>query len=203
MIIIDDFEQLSPEWFAEHAGKPGAASFDKIITTTGAPSKQREKLLYKLAGETLIGYMENGYTSYAMQTGIEREDAARSLYELINNVEVRTVAMCYATEQRDFLCSPDGLIEPDGLLEIKCPQIHTHIEYLLKGKLPTEYFQQVQGSLLVTGRKWLDFISYYPGLDPFTIRVYPDEKFITALHNELTKFCADLKTIIQKLGGKK
>ena len=109
------------------------------------------------------------------------------------------VGLCYLDEHRNFSCSPDGLVGEDGGLEIKCPLIHTHVEYLLDGKLPTKYVQQVQGSMLISGRKWWDFMSYYPGLKPLVVRVERDEKFIAKLKDELNKFCFELKAIVQKL----
>ena len=60
--------------------------------------------------------------------------------------------------------SPDGLIGDDGLLEIKCPNPATHIDYLRLpvGECPKAYFWQVQGQMLATGRAWCDFVSYHP-----------------------------------------
>ena len=194
-----DVEQLSEEWFAARCGIPTGSNFDKIVTSRGAPSTQSKQYMYKLAGETIIGIKEETYQNAAMQRGIEIEPEARGLYELMNDVEVDLVGLCYPDEHRDFSCSPDGLVGEEGGLEIKCPLIHTHVEYLLNGKLPTKYVQQVQGSMLISGRKWWDFMSYYPGLKPLVVRVERDEKFIAKLKSELDKFCNELKAVVQKL----
>ena len=50
-----------------------------------------------------------------------------------------------------------------------------------------DYLAQVHGSLIVTGRKWWDFMSYAPGLEPLRIRVVPD-KYTQELAEELEKF---------------
>lgn len=133
-----------------------------------------------------------------MQRGKEMESEARSLYELITSVSVQQVGFCL-NETPSCGASPDGLIEEEGSLEIKCPTIAVHVGYLLENILPVDYFQQTQGQLLVTGRRWVDFLSYYPGLKPFLIRVERNEKFIEALKAELIKFCAELEEISYKI----
>ena len=198
MIRIDT-TQGSPEWFAEKAGKPGASSFDKIITTTGQPSKQAQGYLYQLAAEAITGQVEQGYQSSAMTQGIEREAESRTLYELINGVEVQQVGFVYADEQKMYGCSPDGIVNDEWGLELKNVLPKTQVAYLLNGGLPSDYFCQVQGSLLVTGFDRWDFFTYSPGLDPFQLSVERDEKFIAKLKEQLEKFCFELAMIVKKL----
>ena len=197
-MIIVDCVQMEEEWFLEKTGKPGASSFDKIITTKGEPSKSAKNYLYQLAGETIVGLKTETYQNAIMQRGIELEPLARSLFEMIYDVEVKQVGLCYPDEQKKYLCSPDGLLEDSGL-EIKCPLIHTHVSYLLGGKLPTDYFQQVQGSMAVTGFSYWYFMSYYPGMAPFIIKVDRDEEFIAKLKAELDSFCLELALTVKKL----
>lgn len=203
-MIIETFEQGSPEWFAARAGRPTASNFDKIITTKGEPSKQRQQYLYQLAGEAITGTPEATYSNSHMERGILLESEARAFYEFMTGNQVQQVGMCYQNEDKLFACSPDGLVGEIGGLEIKCPQMSTHIKYLLAGKLPTEYFQQVHGSIFVTGRAWWDFVSYYPGLPPVVVRVERDAEFCKLLEFALNDFCELLdgvkKTII-KMGN--
>lgn len=191
-------EQNSPEWYAARCGIPSASSFDKIVTTTGMPSKQREKYLYQLAGEVISGKSEESFQSAAMIRGHEMEQEARQFYELTNGCEIKQVGFCIADEVR-VGCSPDGLVIEDGGLEIKNPLMATHVSYLLDGILPTEYYTQVQGNLLVTGRAWWDFISYSRGLKSLVVRVEPDKVFHQALAYQLRIFCNELETIVQKI----
>jgi len=197
-MIIVDCEQMSEQWFSEKAGKPSASNFDKIITTKGEPSKQAKKYLYQLAGESITGIKTEGYQNAAMLRGIELEPQARSLFEMIHDVEVKQVGLCYPDEQKKYLSSPDGLLDNAGL-EIKCPEIHTHVSYLIEGKLPTDYFQQVQGGMAVTGLPFWHFMSYYPGLPPFIIKVERDDAFISKLKAELDKFCYELVITVKRL----
>lgn len=198
-MIVLEMEQGTAEWHAARCGIPTASNFDKIVTSKGEPSKSAQKYLYKLAGERVVGKAEETYKNAAMERGIEMEAEARALYEMLNDKTVNQAGICYKDELKLFSCSPDGLVGEDGLIEIKCPEIHTHVEYLLQDKLPTEYVQQVQGQLFVTGRQWCDFMSYYPGLKPLVVRVKRDEAFIKALVVELEVFCKNLDEVTEKI----
>lgn len=198
-MLILQLEQQSLEWQAERLGKPTASNFDKLITTKGEPSKQAQKYLWKLAGERVSGTSEETYQNSFMQRGVEMESEARAFYELTHDIQVQRVGIVYPNEDKKYACSPDGLVGEDGGLEIKCPIVSTHVGYLLDGNIPTEYIQQVQGNLLITGRKWWDFLSYYPGLKPLVIRVYRDENFIKKLSAALDVFCDELNTVAKKI----
>lgn len=196
---VIDVVQGTEAWLSLRCGIPTTSNFDKIITPKGEPSKQREKYLWKLAGERITKIPENGYKNTAMEIGIEREAEARGTYELITGKDVTQVGFCMSGEKRKYGASPDGLIDDDGLIEIKSPLIATHISYLLKGELPSVYIPQVQGQLFVTGRKWCDFMSYYPGIKPFIFRVFPHDWFIEFLQKELFSFCDELERVVKKI----
>ncbi|HYE75600.1 MAG TPA: YqaJ viral recombinase family protein [Blastocatellia bacterium] len=197
-MIILECEQQSAEWSAARLGIPTSSGFDKIITTDGKPSKQAEKYMYQLAGERIAKTSEDGFKSKYMERGNELEDEARRFYEMFTDSTVRRVGVCYA-DHKKYACSPDGLVGEDGGIQIKCPSMAVHVGYLVNGKLPTEYFQQVQGELLCTGRSWWDFVSYYPKLKPLIVRVYRDENFIKELQVELEVFCAKLDEITERI----
>jgi putative phage-type endonuclease len=200
-MIIEDFEQLSPEWFAARCGIPSASKFSDIVTSKGDPSKSAERYLYQLAGERITGAKVETYMNDAMKRGVELEGEARTLFEMIHGVEVRQVGLVYRDEQKQYSCSPDGIVGYDDGLEIKCPLIHTHVAYLLKGTLPVEYVQQVQGSMLITGFNVWWFMSYFPGLPPLILRIKRDEKFIAKLEAALDSFCTELAMVVGKLRG--
>ena len=193
---ILDVVQNSPEWFSARCGIPTASNFDKIITAKGEPSKQRTKYLYQLAGERITGIAEETYQNATMLRGIEMEVEARQLYSLITGQDVVEVGFCLA---EGYGASPDGLVAETGCLEVKCPNLATHVGYLLENTLPTDYFQQTQGQLLVTERKWVDFMSYYPWLHPLIIRVNRDEDFIKKLKIELEVFTQELAELVDKI----
>ncbi len=195
---ILEFEQRSPEWFSARCGIPTASGFDKIVTSTGAQSKQRTKYMWQLAGERICKIAEESYQNAAMLRGIETEAEAKNFYEFTTGETVQPVGFCLS-DCGTFGASPDGLVGEDGIIEIKCPMLATCVGYLLDGTLPTEYYQQTQGQLLVTGRKWSDFISYYPGIRPLLIRVNRDEEFISKLAAELKLFTEELTQIVSRI----
>ena len=188
--------QGSVEWFNARRGIPSASNFDKIVTTKGTRSTQREKYLYRLAGEAICGASEETFQSMAMARGTELEAEAREYYSFLKNATIDPAGFFL---KDGYGASPDGLVGQEGLIELKCPLIATHVSYLLDNKLPTEYFQQVQGELLSSDRKWCDFMSYYPGLRPLIIRVQRDETFLTLLKIELKAFCDDLESVIERI----
>lgn len=203
MIVLWDLEQLTDEWFAEKAGTPGASSFKKIVTTKGEPSKQAEEYMEKLAAEAITGQCHDRDLSHlkAIKDGLEREPESLALYEIINDVEVKKAGLIYPDEQKKYHISPDGLIESDAKwgLEMKNPFPKTQIKYLKENRLPPEYFQQVQGSMLATGYDRWDFFSYVPGLPAFRVKCHPDEKFLKKLEKALDDFCLELSILIRKI----
>ena len=190
--------QRTDEWFKARLTYPTASCFDRIVTTKGIQSKQRVGYMYQLAGEIITGEREQGYQSADMLRGTELEPQARLVYEMENEVEVEQVGF-RLHESGLYGGSCDGLIGDTGMIEIKCPKATTHIDYLENGKMPTTYFQQVQGYLLIYGREWCDFFSYFPGMKCFQIRVYPDLEFHQQLHDELVIFCKELQALVDKV----
>ncbi len=171
-------DQLSPEWWEARKGVPTASCFSRIITAGGKLSAQADDYIAELIGERVC-LTPNYFTTQGkpvtrdMQHGTDTEPEARRFYEMERGVDVRRVGFIMTDDCR-FGCSPDGLVDPDGALELKCVMLKTQVKYLLEGTLPSEYRAQVHGQLIVTGRKWVDFLSYAPGLEPFIIRVEPD-----------------------------
>ena len=209
MIIEDSFLQRSEQWREAKAGIPGASNFNKIVTSKGAPSKQAKDYIYQLAGEKILGRIEETYTSFAMQQGIDREDEARLLYELITGKQVHQVALVYKNDSKSVSCSPDGLLDAQRLkdqkgLEIKCPLLKTHVKYLLDNTtLIKEYFIQVQGSMWVCDFNTYDLMSYVPGMPDLILTVKRDNEFIAALETEMIKFLRELEKVYDRLGGEK
>jgi len=200
MIVETGFEQNSDAWFDAKAGVPSSSRFADIITTKGEPSISTDGYMYKLAGEYIAGIDRNNYMSWDMKRGLEIQPRAERFFEFTHGVKLEHPAMCYLDERKDRLCSPDGLMPEIGL-EIKCPKMKTHVGYFIDKALPYKYFQQVHGSMYITGFKYWWFMSYYPGLPPFEIKVKRNEKFISALAKELDKFVDKLVMTIRKIKG--
>src|SRR4030042_6749912 len=126
MLKVFDIPQNSPEWYKIRCGIPTASEFDCIITSKGEPSKQREKYLYRLAGERITQCPEETYHNEVMLKGKLLEDDARKYYDFAKKVKTSQVGF-YLQEKPGYGCSPDGIVGKDRLLEIKCPIISTHV----------------------------------------------------------------------------
>jgi hypothetical protein len=172
-----DFDQYSMSWWNIRRGVPTASMFGKIITPAkGELSKQADDYIHQLIADRYdpeYGVVED-YVSAAMRNGTVMEPEARRYYEFDRDCAVEQVGFCMDDAGR-FGCSPDGLVGDGGGLELKSPLAKTQIAYLIADELPAQYAPQVHGSLVVTGRKWWDFMSYVPGFPPLLIRVEPDE----------------------------
>jgi hypothetical protein len=122
-----------------------------------------------------------------MEHGTETEPIARKVYENLFGVTVKEYGCITPDEDNKYHdwigISPDGITE--GVLEIKCPMMKTHLGYIKANKLPAEYRHQVQGQLFVTGLPYCDFMSYVEGMKPFIIRVLPDEVLFEEFRNRL------------------
>lgn len=168
----------SPEWMALRLGIPCSSEFHKILTPkTGQLSKQSDALLYRLLAEWMTNEPVENYESEYMARGIELEDQAISAYEVLTDTETQPGG--FFTDDSGLMgCSPDRLIGEDGDLEIKCPLIQTQIMYALEGTVDADYMCQLQGRLLITGRKYVDIFSYHPKLSIPPIRVRRNELFL-------------------------
>ena len=197
-MIRHDAAQGTDEWFAARRGIPSASMADKILSPTGIPSKQADAYANQLIAERLTGLSGGFQGNTHTDRGTELEPEARAYYAFVSGCEVEEVGFCL-TDDGTFGCSPDGMVGDDGMVEIKAPSPANHIGYLLGGKVPTAYLAQVQSQLFVTGRAWLDFMSYAPSLDPLLIRVEPDLEWHDRFEKELEKFTRLLAYKMDKL----
>lgn len=191
-MLTYDVEQGSDEWFEARLGIPTASEFDKIITAGGKVSTQAEAYAARLLAEILTGKPVQTFEKTPwMERGAELEEEAAQYYELQNELDLVKVGFC-TDDNKLYGCSPDRLVGEEGLLEIKCPAPHTHVQYLLNGTIDKGYWPQIQGQLLVTGRQWCDWMSYNPEMPAVIIRMQRDEEFIGALKAALVLFRSKL-----------
>lgn len=194
-MIKIDIEQGSESWFAIKAGKITGTRFAKVMA--GDSTATYKDLITDLAGEVITGEVEETYSNAIMERGILLEPEARKEYEQEIG-KVTQTGICLLDDYEDWVAySPDGLMT-NGLLEIKCPIRKTHLNYIEKSVLPNEYKWQVQGGIMVTGAKYCDFMSYYPKMKPFIIRVQPDKDMHAELMGEIDKAIELVKGRIEK-----
>ena len=176
-MIVLDCEQGSDEWIQARLGIPTATGFGSILTSKGELSAGRRKYRAQLVTEWVKKEQYAPVETDEMYRGKELESAAFEAYSLITDIMPVKVGFCFRDEKRMVGCSPDGLVAEEGLLELKCPSLDTHIGYLETDEFPMTYFAQTQGQIWVTGRKWVDFMSFYPSYPHFLVRMLPDERY--------------------------
>jgi hypothetical protein len=194
-VEIFDCVQGTPEWYACRLGIPTASEFHSVLAK--GEGKTRRTYMYKLIGERLTGESQDTFSTVHTERGKIMEAEARGLV-LFDYPDVQLVGFIRRTLPVGHIgCSPDALIGDDGMLEIKTKLPHLQIAVLREDRLPPEHVAQCQGALWVSGRKWIDFVSYWPGLPLFKKRVLPDPEYFKALEAGITAFHLEM-TDVQK-----
>lgn len=170
-------EQKSPEWFALRREFPLTASEAQAIGNNG---KGLESLVYEKLAEAYSSGIVEQYTNEHIDRGIELEPQARSLYELETGNTVTEVG--FVTNEKVSKvagASPDGLVAKDGLFEAKCFDDTKHFKMIVNGlEVEPKYEWQMQMQMLITGRKWCDFVAYNPNFKKslLVLRVKADKE---------------------------
>jgi hypothetical protein len=204
-VRLHDIPQRTPEWHALRAGKlTGSVAKDMLAKGRGSePSTKRRDLKFRLLAERLTGRpQEDGYVNDAMKWGIEHEQEAIGMYEAARNCLVEPIGF---VEHDDLPVgtSPDGFVGEAGIVSIKCPKTATHIAALRAKAEPAEHWAQNTHELWLTGRAWLDFVSYDPRLPDqwqlFVVRVMRIPAELAAYEREVLTFLAEVDREIEAL----
>jgi putative phage-type endonuclease len=205
-------EQRTDEWFQQRLGKVTASRISDVIakTKTGV-STSRQNYLVQLVSERLTGKKGDSFVNQAMLDGIERESAARELYERTRGVSVTEVGFFDHPTIAMSGASPDGAVNAEedgkyaGLIEIKCPIETTHTNTLMSKSVNNKYMPQIQWQMASVSPnvKWVDFISFNPNfpdtMQLFVARVERDNAYIAELEAEVIKFLDEVEQTIIKL----
>lgn len=210
----NEIYQGTDEWLELRRGILTASEMKLIMTPTlkAANNDKSRSHLYELLAQRIGGFCEERFITDDMERGHEEEVFARSEY----SENFAPVTECGFITRDDFVSpdgnpfkigySPDGLVGDDGLIEIKSRRQKYQIETIINGVMPDDYILQVQTGLLVTGRKWLDFVSYCGGHRMVVIRQYPDaaimEKIVAcagAVEDSMAEAFAKYQSNIQSL----
>ena len=194
--------QGTPEWHAARCGKITASCFADAISRcsrksgardVGDPTAVAERYAADLAIERISGQMHGEPPkAWVLERGHAMEAAARMHYEARTGSFVTEAGIC-VTDDGLFGYSTDGLVDDDGLIEIKSPIDSAKILHILATGDTSEYDHQMQGGMWITGRKYCDFIMYVPdlaavGKDLYVKRVHRDDAFIDAMVMQLATF---------------
>jgi len=178
-----DIKQRTSEWLQQRLGKFTASTATSILGTPGAmQTEAMEKAI-----ESFSGIIEDGFCSYDMQIGIDREPFAFKKFAALN--PFFNVTECgFFTFGEHCGASPDGLVNDDAILEIKCPKKETFFKLVATQEIDKKHLAQIQVQLLATNRQRAYYFNYYifDGVEYWhTITVERDEVFIANYLNKL------------------
>jgi len=165
-------EQGTPEWHERRRGKM-TGSHAQAIGTNG---RGLDTYIYDVVSQLYAINPPESYTNSDIERGKELEPIAREQYQFET---FNTVTQVGFIEIDKYVgCSPDGLVDDDGGIEIKCVNNAHHFKLIVQGikAIESKYIWQVQMNMLITGRKWWDYVSYNPNFERSLIihRISPD-----------------------------
>lgn len=204
--MTEELIQGSDEWRLARVGSLGASRLQEAIarTKTGYGAS-RANLMAELICERLTGAPAEKFVTQAMQFGTEMEPEARDAYTFYTGKEVVQVGLIRHPKIEQSHASPDGLIDDDGLIEIKVPQPAAHLETLLGQKIPERYVTQMLWQMAVTGRVYCDYVSYNPSFPEnmrlFVKRLPRDDKRIAELESEIAAFLLEMAVKLSELNS--
>jgi hypothetical protein len=187
---LPDLVQGSDQWLDQRRGMVTASVVGQLLTATGrvANNDTSRGLTALLVAERLTGWTDPVYVSDAMLRGTEDEPRAVEVYSE-HYTKVTTTGFMIRDEGTWRLgYSPDGLVGDDGLIEVKSRSAKRQLQTILADEVPAENMAQLQSGLLVSGREWLDFLSYSGGMPLFVKRVLPDERWFEAIVAAVEQF---------------
>lgn len=199
--------QGSAEWHAARCGRVTASRIADVVARTKTGwGASRANYLAELVAERLTGVAAESYKSAAMQWGSDTEAQARAVYAWERDVAVTEAGFVLHPAIFGAGASPDGYVNDDGLVEIKCPNTATHIDTLLGGTVPGKYVLQMQWQMACTGRAWCDFVSYDPRMPDemrlFVKRIDRDAAAIAELETEVRAFLKEVQSTVDRLNAR-
>lgn len=191
LTILPDIDQRSDEWYKQRRGMVTASAVGQLLTPTLKPASNdtSRNLTALLVAERITGITVETFINDDMWRGIQEEPRARAAYAEHYDVEVTEVGFMVREEKGWTLgFSPDGLVGDDGLIEVKAPRAKGHLQTILADEVPAQHMAQLQAGLLVSGRKWIDFISFHGGMPMWIRRVRRQKQWMDAIRDAVRTF---------------
>jgi len=199
------------EWQQQRLGKFTASRFGDLMKQGRKKDERFGKMalnyMYEKIAEIITG-VPHFVDSRAIEWGNDHEDEAIDVFESKTGAEVQRMGTVFHQYPKLHYVgsSPDGFIGEDGIIEVKCPYVSAnHIKTALTQELSDEYYFQVQGNLMVTGKHWCEFISYDPrckGLELEHFTIERDEEVIEVIHERMKECKRQMKKLINQLKKK-
>lgn len=203
--IHTDISQGSSEWLQQRSGKITGSCFHKLLNGKAA----KEKYIYDIASERVTGCFSDSinYTNFHMQRGHDYESEARNQYIIKTFAHITEVGF---VQLNDYVgCSPDGLVDDDGMIEIKIPDSNNYFRQVLeissKGSeaISSEHYAQMQFNMYVCNRQWCDYILYNQrhqvnNKELFIWRVERDEEMQVHIGQILEETITKIKSYVEQ-----
>ena len=196
--------QGTDEWLKARLGwTTGSRIVDIMPGVKGKYLASRKNYMAEKVIEILTDESPEHFVSEAMQWGTDTEPLARSAYEAITGNFVDEDGFVPHPTIPKLGASPDGIVNPDGCIEIKCPNSANHLSTILGSLIKRDYIFQMQCEMMCLDKQWCDFISYDPrmpdNLQIFIQRIPRDEVMITEIEMEVKKFQGELQEMLAKI----
>lgn len=165
-----DIPQNSMEWFSLRAGKTTGSSIAKVMANYGRAFGQpaRDHAL-NCACERITGNsIQTLFTNAYMERGHEMEPLAKDLYMEQTGIGVGPGGFF---DNGWTGCSPDGIAEKHGIIEVKTAIPSVHYKRIKKDSYDGAHRWQLIFNLKESGADWVDYISYCPEF-PIKKRLY-------------------------------
>lgn len=203
-----------PQWYKARIGLLTSSKIHDAITKRQKGGTHdlaaRRNLKMQMIAEMLTGNTTEHYVSMAMDWGTANEPKARDEYEYRTTRGVEPLGLVLHPTNPRAAATADGWVkEEGGILEIKCPETYTHLEYLASGEIPSEYLDQIDWQLACCGPEieWCDFVSFDPrieheDLQMLTVRRERNQKRIEELEDLAGEFLSELIALFEQIKRK-
>lgn len=186
-------------WLRARAGKLTASRMRDAMSflKNGNPTEARSKLMRELLAERLTGDSVRHFVTDAMAWGLEKECEAKAAYEARTGAFIDEAGFFEHPRIANLGATPDGLLGHDGLIETKCPQTSTFVEWSLAGVVPETHKPQMIVQIACARRKWCDFVAFDPRIREqprqlFVRRFEPTADEIAAVESAAERFLSEL-----------
>lgn len=186
-----DLIQGTDEWHEQRRGMITASLIGQLITTKTlavANNDTSRGLIAQLAAERITGHTDPNYVNDDMLRGIEDEPRAVDVYSKHFAPVTPDGFLVRSWGRFELGYSADGLVGEDGLVEVKSRRAKAQLLTVVSGDVPGANMAQLMAGLFVSGRDWIDYISFSAGMSLWVHRVYPDERWFTAIASAVEAF---------------
>lgn len=205
-VTILDCDQRSDEWRRARVGRvTGSRAGDVLaMLKNGSEAAARRDYRLQLVTERLVGEPQDSelFVNDDMRRGLELEADAFAAYEALTG-QLATRVGFIAHNTLMIGASPDGLIDDNGILELKVPRSATHLRYIRANVMPTDHLPQLLHNLYVTGARYADFMSFDPRfpapLQTFYVRIERQEDQIRDYERKLLAFLAEIEAEVEEV----